>query len=116
MSEFEELRKKLVQFREERNWKQFHNPKDLAMALSIEASELNELFLWKTSKEEWTKINRERLSEELADVLAYALLLADYYDFDIKKILMDKIRKNGLKYPVEKSYNSSQKYNEREED
>lgn len=81
------------------------------MALSIEAAELNELFLWKKSEKEWEEIPMEELKDELADVFAFAFLLADRYDLDIKEIVMDKIRKNGQKYPVDKSYNSAAKYN-----
>jgi NTP pyrophosphatase (non-canonical NTP hydrolase) len=108
MKDWDRLTEALVNFREERNWKQFHNPKDLALALSIEAAELNELFLWKTSAE----ANQEKLKEELADVLAYALLLAKEYELDINQIVLDKIKINGDKYPVEKAKGSAKKYNE----
>lgn len=111
MNPIEEIIKALVRFRDDRNWQQFHNPRDLAMALSIEAAELNELFLWKKSEKEWEEIPMEELKDELADVFAFAFLLADRYDLDIKEIVMDKIRKNGQKYPVDKSYNSAAKYN-----
>lgn len=99
---------RLRQFRDDRDWKQFHNPKDLAVALSIEASELLEAFLWKTPE----AADTEKVKEELADVLAYALLLADSYGFDIQKILLDKIERNEEKYPVDKAKGSAKKYTE----
>ena len=108
MNEFKEITAALVRFRNERDWEQFHNPKDLAMALSIEASELLELFLWKSHEE----ADKEKLKDELADVLAYSLMLADKYGFDIKQIILDKIKKNGEKYPVDKAKGSMRKYNE----
>jgi NTP pyrophosphatase (non-canonical NTP hydrolase) len=111
MNQIKEITEALVNFRNERNWEQFHNPKDLAVALSIEAAELNELFLWKKDEEDWKDIPEEKIREELADVLAYAFLLAEKYNLDIKEIVMDKIKKNGLKDPVEKSYNNATKYN-----
>jgi len=109
MSEIKELTDELVKFRDARNWQQFHNSKDLAVALSIEAAELNELFLWKTV-EDSEKVNKEKIAEELADILAFALLLAEKHGFDVKQIILDKIRKNGLKYPVDKSKNIATKY------
>lgn len=98
-------------FVDERNWKQFHNPKDLALSLSLEASELLELFQWKTSEEAVEK-NRDRMKEELADVIVYAIDFADVLGFDLNEIITEKMRKNRLKYPVEKARNSSKKYNE----
>jgi len=111
MNPIEEITSALVQFRDERNWSQFHNPKDLAMALSIEAAEMNELFLWKSTEKEWNEVPREELKDELADVFAFAFLIADRFNLDVKEIVLDKIRKNGQKYPVDKSYNSATKYN-----
>ncbi len=108
MSDLEELRKTIVQFTKERDWDQFHNGKDLALALSIEAAELNEAFLWKDTKD----VNVDKVKEELADIFNYAILLADKYDLDIKQIVLDKIRRNAEKYPVEKAYGSAKKYNE----
>ena len=109
MDGIKEIINHIVAFRDERNWEQFHNAKDLAVALSIEASELNELFLWK-SPAETGNIEREFVADELADVLMYALLLADRFKFDVKEIILDKIKKNALKYPVEKSKNLALKY------
>lgn len=100
--------RRLRQFRDDRDWQQFHNPKDLAVALSIEASELLEAFLWKSPED----ADPEKVKEELADVLAYALLLSDAYGFDIQQIILDKIERNEEKYPVEKARGSAKKYNE----
>ena len=108
MNEFKEISDLLVSFRNERDWEQFHNPKDLALALSVEAGELLELFLWKTPQD----ARQDRIKEELADVLAYSFLLAEKYDFDIKQIMIDKIKKNGVNYPVVKAKGSAKKYTE----
>lgn len=108
MSDIEELRRAIVKFTQERDWDQFHNGKDLALALSIEASELNEAFLWKKAED----VNVEKVKEELADIFNYAVLMADKYDLDIKQIVLDKIRRNAEKYPVDKAYGSAKKYNE----
>lgn len=97
-------------FRDERDWAQFHDPKNLAAALGIEAAELNEVFLWKTT-EASRDVDLERVREELADVLAYALLLADTFNLDPQEIVLQKIQKNAEKYPVEKSRGISTKYN-----
>ncbi len=108
MSELEELRQAIVKFTQERDWDQFHNGKDLALALSIEAAELNEAFLWKDAKD----VKVEKVKEELADILNYAILIADKYDLDIKQIVLDKLERNAKKYPVEKAYGSAKKYDE----
>ena len=108
MSDLEELRKAIVQFTNDRDWNQFHNGKDLALALSIEAAELNEAFLWKDPND----VNVEKVKEELADIINYAILIADKYDLDIKQIVMDKIKRNAEKYPVDKAYGSAKKYSE----
>ena len=111
MSDIQILTDELVKFRDERNWSQFHNTKDLALAISIEAAELNELFLWKTTEEsELVELNR--LKEELADVFAFSLLLAGKHGLDVKEIVLEKILKNNEKYPVEKSKGTAKKYNE----
>jgi NTP pyrophosphatase (non-canonical NTP hydrolase) len=111
MSEIQGIMKALNQFRDERNWAQFHNVKDLSMALSIEAAELNELFLWK-NEEGIEKTDPQRIKDELADILSYAFLIAGKYDFDIPEIMMDKINNNNLRYPVEKSRGNAKKYND----
>lgn len=99
---------RLRQFRDARDWQQFHNTKDLALALSIEASELLEAYLWKAPE----AVDPEKVKEELADVMAYALLLCDAYKFDIEKIILEKIAKNEKKYPVGKAWGTAKKYNE----
>jgi len=108
MKENEEIIEALLKFRNERDWEQFHNPKDLALAINVEAGELLELFLWKGHDE----ANKEKVKEELADIFAYAFLLADKYKLDIKDIVLEKIKKNGEKYPVDKSKGNAKKYNE----
>ena len=108
MSDIKIITEALIKFRNERDWDQFHNPKDLAIALSIESSELLENFLWKSHEE----ADKDKVKEELADVIAYALLLAEKYKFDVKAILLEKIKKNGEKYPVEKAKGTAKKYNE----
>ncbi|MES1051768.1 nucleotide pyrophosphohydrolase [Bacillus thuringiensis] len=102
---------KVLKFRDDRNWKQFHNPKDLAISLSLEASELLENFQWKSS-EEAVETKKEDMKDELADVLIYSMLLADQLDIDLEEIIINKIEKNNKKYPVEKSRDSKKKYNE----
>lgn len=104
----EEITERLIKFRDDRNWKQFHNSKDLALALSIEAAELNELFLWKTAEE----VNIEKLQEELADVLIFAHLLARKHNLDIREIILNKIKINEKKYPIDKARNTMKKYSE----
>ncbi len=111
MSDLKKATETLVKFRDDRNWQQFHNTKDLALALSIEAAELNELFLWKT-KEEAEEVDREKLKEELADIFAYALLLAEKHKLDVPEIILQKVVKNGIKYPIDKSKGNALKYNE----
>jgi NTP pyrophosphatase (non-canonical NTP hydrolase) len=108
MSDITEITAALIKFRNERDWEQFHNPKDLAVALNIEAGELLESFLWKSHEE----ANKEKVKEELADVLAYSFLLAEKYGFDVKEIVLDKIQVNGEKYPVNKAKGTAKKYNE----
>ena len=100
----------ILKFRNDRDWEQFHDSKNLALALSIEASELNELFLWKNSADDIENVSKTRLAEELADVLVYALLLAEKNDLDIESIILDKLEKNNKKYPVDKSRGNSKKY------
>ena len=109
MSEFSELLQILEKFRDERDWAQFHDSKNLAIALSIEAAELNELFLWKKD-DEAEQVDKQRLREELADVFAYALMLAEKNGLSVSEIVKEKIVKNAEKYPVEESRGSSAKY------
>ena len=108
MKESNDITNALLHFRNERDWEQFHNPKDLALAINVEAGELLELFLWKDSKD----ANIEKVKEELADVFAFAFLLAEKYNLDVKEIVLEKIKKNAEKYPVEKAKGKATKYNE----
>ena len=108
MSDFESMKAKVKQFTIDRDWDQFHNGKDLAIALSGEAGELLNAFLWK--KPEDVKI--EKVREELADVFNYAFLIADKYNLDIEEIMDEKLRINGEKYPVGKAKGTAKKYNE----
>lgn len=108
MKESEEIIQALLKFRNERDWEQFHNPKDLALAISIESAELLELFLWKKAED----VNVEKIKEELADIFSFAFLLAEKYGFDVKEIVLDKIKKNGEKYPIDKAKGTSKKYDE----
>ncbi len=108
MSDIKEITEALIQFRDDRDWGQFHNAKDLSIALSIESGELMEEFLWKTHEEG----NIEKIKEELADVFSYAFLLANRCNLDVKDIVLEKIKKNNEKYPVEKSKGTAKKYTE----
>ena len=103
-----EIAKKLRIFNRERDWEQFHDAKNLALSISIEASELNECFLWKNADE----ADRTKIEEELADVFLCAIMLADKYDINIKDICLKKIERNAQKYPVEKAKGKSTKYDE----
>ncbi len=100
------LIQKIVEFRDKRNWAQFHNPKDLALGLSIEAAELNELFLWKKSEE----ADPARVREELADVIIFVLMLIEKYGLNLEEIVLEKLAANEEKYPAEKARNSAAKY------
>ena len=101
----------VLKFRDDRNWKQFHNPKDLAISLSLEAAELLEVFQWSG-----TDVNCEgkigKIREELADVVNYCILMADACGLDLDEIVQEKVRRNAEKYPVEKAYGSAKKYTE----
>jgi dCTP diphosphatase len=94
----------LRQFVAERDWQKFHSPENLAKSISIESAELLELFQWSEPS------NLEEVKDELADVLTYCILLADKYDLDIEKIVLEKLEKTKAKYPVDKSYGRSEKY------
>ena len=108
MSEINNITEALLTFRNERDWEQFHNPKDLSIALSIEANELLELFLWKKPEE----ANVEKVKEELADVFAYAFLIAEKYNLNVEEIVLEKIKKNAEKYPIDKAKGKSDKYDQ----
>jgi NTP pyrophosphatase (non-canonical NTP hydrolase) len=111
MEKYQQVIDELIKFRNERDWEQFHNSKNLALAISIEAAELNELFLWKKDSEsEHVKI--DKLKEELADILSFSFLLAEKHNLDIFEIVLEKIKQNGEKYPVEKAKGTAKKYDE----
>ncbi|MBF8261282.1 MAG: nucleotide pyrophosphohydrolase [candidate division NC10 bacterium] len=102
----DQLIRQIVEFRDQRNWAQFHNPKDLALGLSIEAAELNELFLWKKPEE----ADPARVREELADILIFALMLLEKYGLDLEEIVQKKLAANAEKYPADKARNRAAKY------
>jgi len=108
MNEIQKITEVITKFRDERDWEQFHNPKDLAIALNIEAGELLETFLWKESQE----ADPEKVKEELADIFNYAFLLAEKYDFNVEEIIMEKLKFNSDKYPAHKAKGSAKKYTE----
>lgn len=95
-------------FRDDRDWAKFHDAKNLAICLNVEAAELLEVFLWKGPEE----IDRDRLKDELADVFYSAFLLADQHGLDVGRIVRDKLKKNAAKYPVRKAKGSRKKYDE----
>src|SRR4051812_6680302 len=108
----QETIERIRKFRDERDWKQFHDPKNLAVSISIEAAELLELFQWKTGEEatRFAAANKERVSEEIADVAIYLIELADIAGIDLAKAIQAKLEKNAKKYPVDKSRGKSTKY------
>lgn len=108
MTDIEQILNELRRFNQERDWDQFHNGKDLAIAISLEASELLECFLWKSPED----AKPEKIREELADVLNYAFQMADKYNLDIKEIMLDKLKLNAEKYPADKARGTAKKYNE----
>ena len=114
MSDIEELQKKIIKFRDERDWKQFHNPKDLAINLSLEASEVLEHFLWKTKKEQANhmKKHKEDVADELSDVFMTILILAHDNGIDLKKAFEKKLKKTEKKYPINKVKGKHLKYTE----
>jgi NTP pyrophosphatase (non-canonical NTP hydrolase) len=107
-SEINEIIDLIKKFRDDRDWEQFHDAKNLAICLNVESAELLELFLWKNENE----VNSEKVKEELADVLYSAFLLADKYGFNVSEIIKNKIEKNERKYPIEKAKGTNKKYNE----
>lgn len=109
MKDYKDIIEQLLKFRDERDWKQFHDSKNLATAISIEAAELNELFLWKDVKES-EEVDKTKLKEELADVLSFAFLLAEKHGLDPFEIVAEKIKLNGEKYPVDKAKGTATKY------
>ena len=111
MDKYNKVISELIKFRDERDWKQFHDSKNLASAISIEAAELNELYLWKTIKES-EAVDINKIKEELADILSFAFLLAEKHNLDPFDIVSEKIKINGEKYPVDKAKGTAKKYTE----
>jgi NTP pyrophosphatase (non-canonical NTP hydrolase) len=101
-----EVFKHLEQFVRERDWSQFHTPENLAKSISIEAAELLERFQWSDSA------SLEEIKDELADVLTYCFLMAKHYDLDPNTLILEKLEKTKLKYPIEKSKGNSRKYDQ----
>ena len=116
MSDIEDLQKKIRTFNEERDWSQYHNTKDLALSVVLEAAELLEKYQWKSEKQirEYEELHKEEIGEEVADVIIYILNLSDKLGLNVKEIVEDKIEKNDKKYPVDKAKGSSKKYTEYE--
>ncbi len=112
MSDISEITKRIIAFRDARDWKQFHNPKDLALSLVLEAAEVMEHFQWKNPKEidKYIKTNKGDIADELADTLYWVLLMSSDLSIDIRKALEKKLEKNEAKYPVEKAKGKHTKY------
>lgn len=106
---YSEIVDMIIKFRDDRNWRQFHNPKDLALSISLEAAELLEVFQWSGGD---TSINgnKDRVQEELADILIYCVLMAEACGLDIEQLIKNKLLINSSKYPIEKSYGKKEKY------
>ena len=107
----DETIQRVIRFRDDRDWRQFHTPKDLAISMSLEAAELLELFQWSGTDLECAG-KRDKLREELADILSYCILMADVCGLDLDEIMNEKITQNEAKYPVEKARGNAAKYTE----
>jgi NTP pyrophosphatase (non-canonical NTP hydrolase) len=114
MSDIKKLQKRVVEFRDARNWKQFHNPKDMAISLLLEATEFLEHFQWKSQEEieQYLKSNKKDVADELADVLYWVMLLSHDLEIDIITQYEQKMQENEAKYPIEKAKGSNKKYSE----
>ncbi len=114
MDSISEITTRINEFRDARDWKQFHNPKDMAISVSIEAAELMEQFQWKNDAEceEHLQANRESVADEMADVAIYLFELADLMKMDLGSAMLRKLEKNAAKYPVQKAKGSNKKYND----
>jgi len=113
MSEIREITEKIKKFRDDRDWMQFHDPKNMAVSIILEASELLEHFQWKTTEEveQYIKQNRAEIKDEIADTALYLFELADNLGINLIEAIEEKIKKNEMKYPVEKSRGRHTKYN-----
>jgi len=110
-NDIKELKALILEFRQKRDWKQFHKIKDLLIGLGIEVAELNELFLWK-NEQEINEIPKEKIADEIADIFIFLTYISDEFGIDIESAVKNKVNKNDIKYPVDKSKGSSKKYNE----
>jgi len=119
-STIEQLKTTVKKFRDDRNWKQFHDLKNLSIALAVEAAELQELFLWKSESLAKQLLSSEKgkqkIRDELADIQIYLLYLSDESGIDLSEAVRAKLSINNKKYPVSKSYNRSSKYNDLDEE
>ena len=117
--DIDKIKDKLKKFSEERDWEQFHSPKNLTMALSGEVGELSEIFQWLSDEESKraniSEIDLKRAREEIADILLYIIRLSDKLDIDLEEAIIDKLKINSAKYPVELSKGNATKYNRRDE-
>ena len=113
--DLEKIKKIIREFASERNWDKYHTPKNLSMALSVEASELVEIFQWLTQEESKNIDSKDiqSVKDEVADILIYLIRIADKLDIDLEEAILEKIKKNGKKYPVELSKDNAVKYNKR---
>lgn len=109
--DFNQVQQKVIDFRNERNWEQFHHIKDLLLGLNIEVGELQELLLWKTIEQQ-AAIDTAKVKDEIADIAIFLIYISKHYNIDITEAIAHKLEKNAAKYPVEKSKNSNKKYNE----
>ena len=111
---FEQLKQKALSFRDERDWRQFHNPKDLSISISLEAAELLEIFLWDNAESSRLTASekKQKIAEELADILNFSILFAHETGIDLEEAILKKLKKNAEKYPVSKAKGSSKKYDE----
>ena len=113
MSEINKITKKIIQFRDERDWMQFHDPKNMAVSIILEASELLEHFQWKTKEEveKYVMQNKSEIKDEIADIALYLFELADNLGINLIGAMEEKLKKNAMKYPVEKAKGKHTKYN-----
>ncbi len=115
-TQLKKLKDRILDFAKAREWEQFHSPKNLSMAISAESAELMEHFLWQTAESSFQEVMneplRQKITEEIADILIFAIEFANVAEIDITNAILDKMHKNGLKYPIEKAKGSSRKYTE----
>ena len=113
MSQIKEITAKIMKFRDERDWMQFHDPKNMAVSIILEASELLEHFQWKTREEveEYVAQNKMEIRDEIADIALYLFELSDNLGIDLISAMEEKLKKNAMKYPVEKAKGRHTKYN-----